>query len=82
MQRVNFDVADLDLNPDSLEGKDNRKQVEVEYTKTDLLEKTRDDFKQVTELGKIDVGGTTPEKRISSNFFTVPLKKASGQKEP
>jgi hypothetical protein len=77
-----FDVADLDLNPDSLEGKDNRKQVEVEYTKLTLLEKTRDDFKQVTELGKIDVGGTTPEKRISSNFFTVPLKKASGQKEP
>ncbi len=77
-----FDAGALDLNPDSLDGKNNRKQVEVEYTKLILLEKTSDVFKQVTELGKICVGGTTPEKRISSNFFTVPLKKASEQKEP
>ncbi|MGE0108189.1 MAG: hypothetical protein AB7S81_00255 [Bdellovibrionales bacterium] len=33
--------------------------------------------RQVLVLGKIETGGTSPEKRISSNFFTVPLKKAS-----
>jgi len=31
----------------------------------------------VSILGEIDENGNTPEKRISSNFFTVPLKKAS-----
>jgi len=77
-----FNVNSLDLNPNSLEGKNNRKQVELEFTKLVLVEKSQDSLKQVIELGKIDIGGTNPEKRISSNFFTVPLKKASGQKEP
>ncbi len=77
-----FAVEGLDLNPDSLEGKNNRKQVELEFTKLVLVENDNSTFKQVAELGKIDVGGANPEKRISSNFFTVPLKKASGQTEP
>lgn len=77
-----FDVDSLDLNPSSLDGKNNRKQVELEFTKLVIIEKSLNNLKQVIELGKIDIGGTNPEKRISSNFFTVPLKKASGQKEP
>lgn len=77
-----FDAKMLDLNPDNVHGRDNRKHIEAEFIKLTLLEKTQDHFKQVTELGKIDIGGTPPEKRISSNFFTVPLKKASCQKEP
>lgn len=77
-----FGVDGLDLNPDSLDGKNNRKQVELEFTKLVLIESNNGIFKQVAELGKIDIGGISPEKRISSNFFTVPLKKASGQSEP
>lgn len=71
----------LDLNPDSLEGKNNRKEVELQYSKLVLVDNSRESLKQVAELGEIHIGGTAPEKRISSNFFTVPLKKASSQSE-
>lgn len=74
-----FGVSSLDLNPESLEGKNSRKQVELEFTRLVLVGNTHDGVKQVVELGKIDEGGTHPEKRISSNFLTVPLKKASDQ---
>jgi hypothetical protein len=37
---------------------------------------------QVCELGKIAGSEKSPEKRISSNFLTVPLKKASEQTQP
>lgn len=68
----------LDLNPDSLTGKTNRESVELEFSKLVKI-KSRDPniSRSVVELGKIETGGTPPEKRISSNFFTVPLKKAS-----
>ena len=73
----------LDLDPESSEGKNNRKQVELEFARLVLLGKTSDDkVMQVVELGKIDETGTQPEKRISSNFLTVPLKKASNQTAP
>lgn len=75
-------VCDLDLNPDSLEGKNNRKQVELEFTRLVLVGNSHEGLKQVIELGKIDKAGISPEKRISSNFFTVPLKKASDQIKP
>jgi len=75
-------TSSLDMNPDSLDGKNNRKQVELEFTKLVLVKSSADSVLQVIELGQIEFGGTSPEKRISSNFFTVPLKKASGQKDP
>lgn len=77
-----FGVSCLDLNPDNLEGKHSRKQVELEFTRLVLVENSQGGVKQVTELGKIDEAGTHPEKRISSNFLTVPLKKASNQTTP
>lgn len=77
-----FNTEILNLDPESLDGKNARKQIEAEYAKLILLERDGSAFKLVTELGKIDSNGTIPEKRISSNFFTVPLKKASEQKEP
>lgn len=77
-----LDKMCLDLNPESLEGKNYRKQVELEFTRLVLVEHTDGELKQVTELGKIDTSATSPEKRISSNFFTVPLKKAADQTEP
>ncbi|MBU0688438.1 MAG: hypothetical protein KJ850_08855 [Gammaproteobacteria bacterium] len=77
-----FDVSILDLNPDSFDGKNNRKQVELEFTKLVLVGNSHGVVKQVTELGRIEEAGTHPEKRISSNFLTVPLKKASNQTTP
>lgn len=74
----NLDCRPLDLNPRSMEGKNNRQVVELEYVKLVQL-KPSDEGKvrHVVTLGKIDKGGSPPEKRISSNFFTVPVKKAS-----
>lgn len=77
-----FDVSILDLNPDSLDGKNSRKQVEMEFTRLVLVGNSHGVVRQVTELGRIEEAGTHPEKRISSNFLTVPLKKASNQTPP
>lgn len=74
-------LSTLDLNPDSLDGKNCRKQVELQFSKLVLIENSANGIKQVIELGKIEEGGTSPDKRISSNFLTVPLKKASDQME-
>ncbi len=71
----------LDMNPDSLTGNNNRRQIELEFTKLVTIDNNLDGLHQVYEFGKIEFGGTDPYKRISSNFFTVPLKKASVQKE-
>ena len=77
-----FGVSILGLNPDSLEGKNSRKHVELEFTRLVLVGKSPSGVRQVTELGKIEEAGIHPEKRISSNFLTVPLKKASNQATP
>jgi hypothetical protein len=77
-----FGASCLDLNPDSLEGKNSRKQVELEFTRLVLVGNSHGGVRQVTELGKIEEAGTHPEKRISSNFLTVPLKKATNQTTP
>jgi hypothetical protein len=72
---VNFD-------PDKTDGKNNRKSIELEFTKLVLLSNEQNKIVQVTELGKIDRESKHPEKRISSNFLTVPLKKASDNSTP
>lgn len=72
----------LDLNPDKIAGIHSRKAIELEFTKLVLVRNSNGIPYQVYELGKVAKGGTTPEKRISSNFFTVPLKKASEQLAP
>lgn len=77
-----FGTKILDFNPDSLDGKNCRRQFEVEFIRMVLIEQTRDNLKQVIELGKIDENGTNPGQRISSNFFSVPVKKSSDHKEP
>src|SRR5690606_35170148 len=69
----------LDLNPDKPNGKNNRKAIELEFTKLVLLDRSHGQIRQVSELGKVDCKSKDPEKRISSNFLTVPLKRASGQ---
>lgn len=85
MYFLSFDAAvknigyfPIDLNPNSFEGKSGRDIVQLEFVKLVHLKQSNDmQVRQVLILGKIDTGGTLPEKRISSNFFTVPLKKAS-----
>jgi hypothetical protein len=74
----NLDYCPLDLNPRSVEGKNNRNEVELEYVKLVQLKPSEDgQVRHIVTLGRIDKGGNSPEKRISSNFFTVPVKKAS-----
>lgn len=72
-----FEVDTLDFTPETLLGKNHRRQFELEFVRLAVLERNQDKLKQVTEFGKIDVNGTVPEQRISSNFFSVPVKKAS-----
>jgi|GEM_PF-3823322 len=72
----------LDFDPEKNEGKNNRKLIELEFTKLVLLNKAKGKIVQVSELGKIDNIGKDPEKRISSNFLTVPLKNASDHSTP
>ncbi|HEX9980775.1 MAG TPA: hypothetical protein VGB50_09455 [Flavobacterium sp.] len=69
----------VDFDPNSQYGRDNRKLIELEFTKLVLLNKAPGKIIQVSELGKIDCTSKDPEKRISSNFLTVPLKQASDQ---
>jgi hypothetical protein len=76
------DTTRLDLNPSTMDGKNCRKEVELQFTKLVLLKSDREGICQVSELGRLDFTSTEPAKRISSNFFTVPLKKATMQVEP
>jgi len=72
----------LDFNPDKSEGKENRKLIELEFRKLVLIKMDESEILQVIELSKISNDSKSPEKRISSNFLTVPLKKASEQAAP
>jgi len=68
----------LDFNPRSAEGKNNRDAMTLEYARLVQLQNTPDgQIRHIANLGRVDTGGIPPDKRISSNFFTVPLKKAS-----
>lgn len=72
----------LDLNPKKITGQENRKSLELEFAKLVLIKDTLGCKVQVLELGKIEESDKSPETRMSSNFLTVPLKKASEQSTP
>lgn len=72
----------LDLDPAKLEGRNNRKQLELEFIKLVLLGTEYGQPIQFSEFGKVDLTNIAPEKRLSANFLTVPLKKATAQTEP
>jgi hypothetical protein len=74
--------SDLDLDPDKLYGKNNRKLLELEFTKLVHLDSEHGQIIQFLEFGKIDSSNIAPEKRISANFLTVPLKKATAVSQP
>lgn len=68
----------LNLEPKNFEGETNRKTIVLEFVRLVLLKPSKTGkTRQVYILGKIENDGTPPEKRISSNFLTVPLKEAS-----
>ena len=75
----NVSLARLDMNPDKAEGKGNREAIALEFAKLVLLDPTPRKMLQVLELGKVSGGGKDPAERLSSNFLTVPLKKATEQ---
>jgi hypothetical protein len=72
-------LARLDMNPDKPNGKSNREAVALEFAKLVLLDSAHRNIRQVLELGKVSGGGKDPAVRLSSNFLTVPLKKATEQ---
>jgi hypothetical protein len=67
----------LDLNPKTPTGQNQRQLIELEYTKLVFLGNANEGVEQIIELGKADTLPIDPGKRFSSNFLTVPLKKAS-----
>jgi hypothetical protein len=67
----------LDLNPNTFDGKTNRSSIALEFSKLVLIDGNPEKQKQVFELGKVKVTKKLPEVRFSSNFLTVPLKKAT-----
>jgi hypothetical protein len=72
----------ISLNHTSVEGKSNRAALGVEYSK--LITVTNlgvDRVLAAVDLGELKIIDS-PEKRISSNFLTVPLKKASALTTP
>jgi hypothetical protein len=69
----------LDLDPSTFDGKKNRTLIALEFSKLVLLDGSNNKHLQVMELGKISGSEKNPEVRFSSNFLTVPLKKASEQ---
>ena len=63
----------IDFPPNSLA----RRDLALEFSRLVLLNRQDGVIQQVKELGVVERNGRDPEKRISSNFYTVPLKKAS-----
>lgn len=74
--------CELDFDPDRFEGKDNRRKLELEFSKLVLLDTEYGQKIQYFEFGKIDATNVAPEKRLSANFLTVPLKKATTESQP
>jgi len=75
-------TAPIDLDPEDSIGKNNRDILSREFSKLLLIKNVRSSSCHVLNLGVITVSKTSPEKRFSGNFLTVPLKGATnGNKE-
>lgn len=73
----------LSLDPDTSVGKQNRDALTREYCKLVTVRVLGPGkIWSVYDLGLVTLNGTDPAKRISSNFLTVPLKKASQRPSP
>ncbi len=65
----------VDLDPEDIHGKNNRDVLTREFTRLAQLKNGAKPY-HVQNLGEVTIGGS-PEKRFSSNFLTVSLKKAT-----
>ena len=78
---VGVDLVSLD--PDTPSGNANRKRLTNQYSKFVTLRTCGlSNVWSVCSLGSITRYGADPAKRISSNFLTTPLKKASERAKP
>ena len=77
-----FDLTVLDVNPQTTTGKTARQQLQLEFAKLSSVKSLSGVPRQVSRFGEIDEGGISPEKRMSSNFLTVPVTRATTQSEP
>ena len=69
--------APVDLDPEDVIGKNNRDILTREFVRLVHIKNVGTKPCHVLNLGEITIGGTTPEKRFSANFLTVPLKSAT-----
>lgn len=67
----------LNLDPEDSHGKNNRDVLTREFVRLVLVKTIETSACHVIDLGKIELGGNPPDKRFSSNFLTVSLKKAT-----
>ena len=72
-----FDLTVLDVNPQTTTGKTARQQLQLEFAKLSSVKSLSGVPRQVSRFGEIDEGGISPEKRMSSNFLTVPVTRAT-----
>lgn len=71
----------VDLNPECDDGMLHRELLKIEYAKLVQLEKQGKTKRTIATLGIVEENGISPNKRITSNFYTTPLKKASASSE-
>lgn len=69
--------APLDLDPEGTNGKNNRDFLTREFARLVFIKNIGSRPCHVLDLGTIKIDGHAPEKRFSSNFLTVSLKKAT-----
>ena len=69
----------LNVSPHSATGRYQRRELELQFAKLVQLAPLNGVLRQVQSLGYITIGGIEPEKRLSSNFLTVPITKAATQ---
>lgn len=72
----------LNCDPKSQCGRETRQALGIEFAKLVMLGNENAGILQVAEFGTIARMSTSPEQRISSNFLTVPVKKAASHATP
>ncbi len=66
----------VDLDPEVSNGKNNRDVLTREFARLVQLKNGAEPY-HVLNLGEVEIGGSSPEKRFSSNFLTVSVKKST-----
>jgi hypothetical protein len=75
LQKLTSIIPPVDLDPDLSSGKTNRFILTREVARLVQLKSGTEPY-HLLNLGEVEIGGS-PEKRFSSNFLTVSLKKAT-----